>query len=115
VINILSMQRHGHWLAQAERDLTQARQSAASGLHEWACFAAQQSAEKSAKALYQYLHEEGWGHVVAKLLTDCPVKVPSDLIEKARVLDNYYIPTRDADSHADGAPFEHIRCKNGMI
>jgi HEPN domain-containing protein len=29
------------------------------------------------------------------------------LIEKAKVLDNFYIPTRYANGHPDGAPFEH--------
>jgi len=29
------------------------------------------------------------------------------LIEKGRVLDNFYIPTRYANSHPAGAPFEH--------
>lgn len=32
------------WLAQAVRDLEHARASAAAERHEWACFAAQQSA-----------------------------------------------------------------------
>lgn len=27
--------------------------------------------------------------------------------EQARVLDNFYIPTRYPDSHPEGAPFEH--------
>ena len=35
--------RSGDWLAQAERDLEQARASQEDGRHEWACFAAQQS------------------------------------------------------------------------
>jgi len=35
------------------------------------------------------------------------VKVPQGLIEKGRVLDNFYIPTRYANSHPAGAPFEH--------
>ena len=35
------------WLAQAERDLEQARSSQDEGRHEWACFAAQQAAEKA--------------------------------------------------------------------
>jgi HEPN domain-containing protein len=39
------------WLAQAERDLDQARDSQAAGRYEWACFAAQQAGEKAAKAL----------------------------------------------------------------
>jgi HEPN domain-containing protein len=35
------------------------------------------------------------------------VKVPKELIEKGRVLDNFYIPTRYANGHPSGAPFEH--------
>jgi len=33
--------------------------------------------------------------------------VPAELIEAARVLDNYYIPSRYPNSHPEGAPFEH--------
>ncbi len=29
------------------------------------------------------------------------------MIEKGRVLDNFYIPTRYANGHPEGAPFEH--------
>jgi HEPN domain-containing protein len=95
------------WLAQAERDLEQARDSQAAGRHEWACFAAQQSAEKAVKALHQALGQEAWGHVVARLLRELPVEVPEHLIEKAKVLDNFYIATRYANGHPEGAPFEH--------
>jgi len=35
------------------------------------------------------------------------IVISEELIEKARVLDNYYIPARYPDSHPDGAPFEH--------
>lgn len=30
-----------------------------------------------------------------------------DLIDKAKVLDNFYIATRYANGHPEGAPFEH--------
>ena len=30
-----------------------------------------------------------------------------DLVEKGRVLDNFYIPSRYPNSHPEGAPFEH--------
>lgn len=30
-----------------------------------------------------------------------------DLIEKGKVLDGFYIPTRYASGHPEGAPFEH--------
>jgi HEPN domain-containing protein len=77
------------------------------GRHEWACFAAQQSAEKAVKALHLSLGQEAWGHVVARLLMELPSPPPEDLIDKAKVLDNFYIPTRYANGHPEGAPFEH--------
>jgi HEPN domain-containing protein len=95
------------WFGQALNDLEHAKESRASGRHEWACFAAQQSAEKAAKALHLHLGQEAWGHVVAQLLRDLPVDVPGELIEASRVLDNFYIPTRYPNSHPQGAPFEH--------
>ncbi len=99
--------RSKDWLAQSARDLEQARSSKLEGRHEWACFAAQQSAEKAVKALHLALGQEAWGHVVARLLTELPSPPPDDLIEKAKVLDNFYVPTRYANGHPDGAPFEH--------
>ena len=77
------------------------------GEHEWACFVAQQAAEKAVKGLHLALGQEAWGHVVARLLRELPVEVPADLLEKARVLDNFYVPTRYPNGHPQGAPFEH--------
>jgi HEPN domain-containing protein len=95
------------WFAQAERDLEQAKSSQKEGRHEWACFAAQQSAEKAVKALHLFLKQEAWGHVVARLLNELPTTVSEDLLDKAKVLDGMYIPTRYANGHPEGAPFEH--------
>jgi HEPN domain-containing protein len=96
------------WFNQALRDLEQAKTSRNDGRHEWACFAAQQAAEKAVKALHLHLKQEAWGHVVAQLLRELPVaNVPQELIEKGQVLDNFYIPTRYANGHPSGAPFEH--------
>lgn len=101
--------RAGDWLAQAGRDLEQAGDSRRSGKHEWACFAAQQAAEKAVKALHLSRGQEAHGHMVAKLLRELPeaVKVASNLIDKAHVLDSFYIPTRYPNGHPSGAPFEH--------
>ena len=95
------------WFAQSKRDLEQARSSQAEGRHEWACFAAQQAAEKAAKALHLSLGQEAWGHVISRLLSELPVAVSQDLIGKGMVLDNFYLPTRYANGHPEGAPFEH--------
>ncbi len=95
------------WFLQAERDLEQARASAAEGRHEWACFAAQQAAEKAVKAVHLSKGQEAWGHMVASLLKELPEGAPEELVDKARVLDNFYIGTRYPDSHPEGPPFEH--------
>jgi HEPN domain-containing protein len=99
--------RANDWFAQAQRDLEQARSSQAEQRHEWACFAAQQAAEKAVKALHLWLRQEAWGHVVARLLAELPLTIPEHLVDQGRVLDNFYIPTRYANGHPEGAPFEH--------
>ena len=95
------------WFAQATRDLEQARSSQAEGRHEWACFASQQAAEKAAKALHLFLGQEAWGHVISRLLSELPFAIPRDLLNKGMVLDNFYLSTRYANGHPEGAPYEH--------
>ncbi|MDR7543111.1 MAG: HEPN domain-containing protein [Armatimonadota bacterium] len=97
------------WFNQALVDLEEAEGARAAGRHEWACFAAQQAAEKAAKALHLHLGQEAWGHVVARLLSELPntTAVPQDLIHKAQVLDTFYVPTRYPNSHPEGAPHDH--------
>lgn len=98
--------RSRDWFAQAERDLDHASHAARAGSHEWACFACQQAAEKAVKALHLHLGQEAWGHTISQLLQQLPIDA-GDLVEKGRVLDDYYVATRDANGHPDGAPFEH--------
>jgi HEPN domain-containing protein len=101
--------RSEDWFKQSLRDMEQARDSRASGRHEWACFAAQQAAEKAIKALHIHLGQEAWGHVVRKLLEELPpsVAIPAGMPDTARVLDSFYISTRYANGHPEGSPFEH--------
>jgi HEPN domain-containing protein len=97
------------WLAQAVRDLDQARDSKAAGRHEWACFASHQAAEKALKALHLHIGQEAWGHVVARLLKDLPsqIDLPSELVDKGHALDAFYVSSRYPNGHVEGAPFEH--------
>lgn len=101
--------RASDWLRQALRDLEQAEDSRDAGRHEWACFAAHQAAEKAVKALHLHFGQEAWGHIITRILGELPelVSVPQALVEKARVLDNFYIPSRYPNAHSEGAPFEH--------
>ena len=99
-------ERSSDWLRQAEADLRHARNSRKSGDFEWACFAAQQAAEKSVKALFHKLHLDAWGHTVSILLANLPpeIDVPKGLIEKAKVIDKHYIPARYPNGFDSGAP-----------
>ena len=47
--------------------------------------------------------------VVARLLLDLPttVAVSEGLLDKARVLDSFYVPTRYPNGHAAGSPGEN--------
>jgi len=102
-------QRSDDWFAQAEHDLAHARAAAGEGRFDWACFAAHQAAEKAVKALHLHHRQEAWGHVVARLLVELPAVAAAslDLIDAAKVLDAFYIPTRYPDSHAEGPAFSH--------
>lgn len=102
------MNRARDWFAQAERDLDHAKAARDDGAHEWACFAAQQSAEKAVKALHLKCGQEAWGHVIARLLAELPPSAEAaGFIDRGKVLDNFYVATRYANGHPEGAPFEH--------
>jgi HEPN domain-containing protein len=56
------------WLESAKADLAHAKKSTEMGDYSWACFAAQQAAEKSLKALIMHLlGEYARGHDLVKL------------------------------------------------
>jgi HEPN domain-containing protein len=101
-------ERAGDWLAQARRDLENARYNAAGEFHEWACFAAQQGAEKALKAVYQHLGGEAWGHSVFHLLEGLAghLAVTRELLQCGRELDRHYVPARYPNGWASGAPME---------
>ena len=106
----MTEQEAGRWLEQAQWDLKAAGDSAAAGNFEWACFQAQQGAEKALKA---FLYAAGKGpalsHSVRLLLADC-VQLDPALAELAPAgeLDRYYIPTRYPNALPGDVPHEHF-------
>jgi HEPN domain-containing protein len=102
--------RAGDWFRQAEADLVHARHALDDGHHEWACFAAQQAAEKAVKSAHQALGQEAWGHSVTELLQALQphVKwVDASLLDRARSLDKLYVPTRYPNGLPAGAPADY--------
>ncbi len=74
------MERSRDWMEQAKSDLDHARSDMEHGFYEWACFSAQQSAEKAVKAVFQKMGAEAWGHSVADLLKNYqkPIAYPGN-------------------------------------
>ncbi|HXF70299.1 MAG TPA: HEPN domain-containing protein [Thermoflexus sp.] len=100
------MNRWRDWWKQAQADLRHARESVRLEDYAWACFAAQQAAEKALKALYLKRNQIAWGHSVRLLLEQLDEAIPEALLEAARILDKYYIGPRYPNAHPAGAPAE---------
>jgi HEPN domain-containing protein len=85
------------WLQQAEADLCAATDSASAAHYEWSCFQAQQAGEKALKAwLYARGRTSIITHSLRRLVRECETidATFAALDDDARLLDQYYIPTR---------------------
>jgi HEPN domain-containing protein len=104
------------WLAQAKRDLNHSVHACRDEDFEWSCFSAQQAAEKAVKAVFLYLHGEGWGHSVYGLLKALAnkIKVPQKLLEAAKILDKHYIPARYPNGFDSGIPADYYTKKDAQ-
>lgn len=100
------MERSKDWMDSALNDLEHARSDRERGFYNWACFSAQQAAEKAVKAVFQRMGAEAWGHAVADLLVALVARhdVPQALIDGALELDKAYIPSRYPNAHPAGSP-----------
>ncbi|MBN1307700.1 MAG: HEPN domain-containing protein [Chitinispirillaceae bacterium] len=96
------------WMRQANKDYRHAERSMEQNDFEWACFAAQQAAEKALKALLLSLHADFWGHSLLKMLKSLPEghSASEALLHHAVDLDKVYIPARYPDSFDAGSPMD---------
>ena len=89
------------WFQQGSDDLEDAGISLEAARYHVACFFAQQSAEKTLKALlYWTAGDYPRRHLIATLLeelAESPVHVPDEIAAGARALDKYYMTTRYPD------------------
>jgi len=106
-------ERARDWLEQAKSDLRHAENDVSGGYYEWACFSAQQAAEKALKAVYQAHNQVAWGHAVRELLQGLRdiLPVPGELIDAGNLLDKYYIIARYPNGFASGAPKDYFSLK----
>jgi HEPN domain-containing protein len=103
------MNRYRDWLDQAKANLEHAKRSLQYGDYAWACFAAQQAAGMAVKGLHMKLGQIAWGHSLLDLLEGLPEDVipPQEFLEKVKVLDKYYIPTRYPNAHPAGPAYRY--------
>jgi len=100
------MERSKDWIDEADGDLKHAINDVEGKFYNWACFSAQQSAEKAVKAVFQKMGAVAWGHSVADLLNELSKihQVPDELLDEALELDKAYISARYPDAHPAGSP-----------
>ena len=100
------MERSADWLNEACGDLEHARSDVEGGFYNWACFSAQQSAEKAVKGVFQKMGAEAWGHSVADLLEELSksFEVFTELKDGALEPDKTYIPSRYPNAHPSDSP-----------
>jgi len=108
----MSQEKYRHeaarWLQQAKADLEAAKDSRKAEHCEWACFQAQQAAEKALKAIWFFHCYDPWGHSLVRLVQDFPhADIQTDLrtlTDSAKLLDKLYIPTRYPNGLPDLTP-----------
>lgn len=88
--------RFEDWYRQAEA-VRHAQNSLQSGDFERSCFVSHQAAEKALRAVFLKAGMDAWGHTLTVLIGNLPnmrEMVPERLVNSARILDKFYIPTR---------------------
>jgi HEPN domain-containing protein len=102
------MRRTKDWLDQAEGDLKAAKDLYNTGNHAWSCFASQQSAEKSLKAILESLAIPSIGHNLLLLLSTISekIEIPNNIKSACKRLNRFYIPTRYPNAFPSGAPIQ---------
>jgi HEPN domain-containing protein len=107
---MLDNSEYSRWLSMARRTIESAYGDLDRGDYNWACFKAQQAAEFAVKALLYGIGSPAYGHSIAKLVMivkSIGVQVSDEILEYAKTLDKYYVPTRYPNAWAEGMPYEY--------
>src|SRR5205823_12556783 len=103
----LDQTEFGRWRGEADRALAGARAQADIGLHNWACFGAEQAAQLALKGLLHGIGQAPWGHDLVELgqaASGAGLPLPESIGGALRRLGRHYIPARYPDAHAAGEP-----------
>ena len=110
IVGLSSMKRFEDLFEDAEDSLSAAKDLFLTRRWSKVCFLAQQAAEVAVKGALNALGKETRGHDVHKLLENLGRyrKEVWQFIEEAKVLDQYYIPTRYMNAFAQGSAKSHF-------
>jgi HEPN domain-containing protein len=106
----LDVDEYTRWRTEADRALRHAELAADDGLHNWACFAAEQAAQLAVKALLHGVGRGPWGHDLVALgdeLERSGLQMPQDVRDSLMRLGRHYMPARYPDAHPAGSPGGH--------
>lgn len=111
------MRRVTDWMRQAEGDLAAAADLLATGHYAWACFTAQQAAEKALKAFLESHARPSFGHNLLLLADEIEQDhpLPPEIRQVCAELNRHYIPTRYPDSFPAGAPVDMFTQRDGEL
>ncbi len=105
MVSYLDEDEYNRWLSNAKLTLKSAINDKSSEFYNWACFKAQQAAEYAIKAFLRGIGNDSFGHSISLLLEKS--NFDKKLINKAKTLDKYYIPTRYTDAWSEGIPEDY--------
>ena len=105
MVSYLDREEFNRWMQNAKYTVKSADNDKASGFYNWACFKAQQAAEYAIKAYLRDTGKDSFGHSVSLLLKK--VNFDDKIINTAKLIDRYYIPTRYTDAWAEGIPEDY--------
>mgnify|MGYP006291178261 CR=1 FL=1 len=109
------MNRWKDWNDQGQRDLEKSKLDLRFGYYEWACFTAQQAAEKVIQGLGLKLGISLWGHSLTEMLNilSSRIEIPENIKNEAKQIALYYIPPRYPNGFASGKPADFFTEKQG--
>jgi len=111
---MLDEEEYYRWMKASIKTLESASGDLNRGDYNWACFKAHQSAEFAVKALLHGLGLPAYGHSISKLLIKMQKNLEvQQVLQEAKILDKYYIPTRYPNAWVEGSPEDYYTKNEG--
>jgi HEPN domain-containing protein len=108
---VLDRSEYERWREAAAGARRAAEVQAASDIHNWGCFLAEQAAQLAVKSLLHGTGAGAWGHdLVAlgeRLREAADEELPDAVAAALRRLSRHYIPPRYPDAHPGGSPLAY--------